>query len=109
MSIYHLPNGTQVISANEIRLPVGERVEFVLRSNDMIHSFWIPSLGGKMDMIPGRTNRLSLRATKPGTYRGQCAEFCGTSHALMALPAVAMAPSDFASMDRRAERAFDWS
>ena len=54
--------GAPVVSANEIRLPVGERVEFVLASPDVIHSFWIPALGGKMDMIPGRTNRLSLLA-----------------------------------------------
>ena len=75
--IYHMPGRAPVFSANEVRLPVGERVEFELRSADMIHSFWIPALGGKMDLIPGRTNRLSLLATKAGTYRGQCAEFCG--------------------------------
>lgn len=93
--VYHRPDGTRVISANEVRLPVGERVEFSLASSDMIHSFWIPALGGKMDLVPGRVNRLSLRATRPGTYRGQCAEFCGTSHALMAFPAIAMEPADF--------------
>lgn len=87
--------GAPILSANEIRVPVGERVEFALNSTDVIHSFWIPSLGGKMDMIPGRTNRLSMTATKPGTYRGACAEFCGTSHALMALTALAMEPGDF--------------
>ena len=84
-----------VISANEIRLPVGERVEFSLSSADMIHSFWIPALGGKMDLIPGRVNRLSLLATRTGTYRGQCAEFCGTGHALMAFPVIIMEPGDF--------------
>lgn len=100
--IYHRADGSTVVSANEIRMPVGERVEFSLLSADMIHSFWIPALGGKMDLIPGRTNRLSLLATRPGTYRGQCAEFCGTSHALMAFPAVAMEPEEFeAWLDRR--------
>jgi cytochrome c oxidase subunit 2 len=93
--VYHRPGENAVVSANEVRLPVGERVEFVLSSADMIHSFWIPALGGKMDVIPGRTNRLSLSATKTGTYRGQCAEFCGTSHALMAFPVAATEPSDF--------------
>ena len=93
--VYHRPQGAPVVSANEVRLPVGERVEFSLRSTDMIHSFWIPPLGGKMDLIPGRTNRLSLLAMREGIYRGQCAEFCGTSHALMAFPAIAMAQSDF--------------
>lgn len=93
--VYHLPDGKRVVSANEVRLPVGERVEFSLTSADMIHSFWIPALGGKMDLIPGRVNRLSLLATKAGIYRGQCAEFCGVAHALMAFPAVAMEPTDF--------------
>lgn len=82
--------GASVVSANEIRVPVGERVEFTLTSGDVIHSFWIPALGGKMDMIPGRTNRLSLMATKAGTFRGPCAEYCGTSHAFMAFAVVAM-------------------
>jgi cytochrome c oxidase subunit 2 len=93
--VYHRPDGTSIASANEVRLPVGERVEFRLTSPDMIHSFWIPALGGKTDLIPGRTNRLSLRATKVGTYRGQCAEFCGTSHALMAFPTIVMETDDF--------------
>ncbi len=93
--VYHESGGSSVVSANEVRLPVGERVEFSLSSTDMIHSFWIPALGGKMDLIPGRTNRLSLLATKAGSYRGQCAEFCGISHALMAFPAIAMERPDF--------------
>jgi cytochrome c oxidase subunit 2 len=95
--------GTPVVAANEIRLPVGERVQFVLTSPDVIHSFWIPPLGGKMDMIPGRANRLSLLATEAGTWRGTCAEFCGTSHALMAFTVVAMEPAAFrAWLARRA-------
>ena len=93
---YHpADGGAPILSANEIRLPAGERVEFLLKSTDVIHSFWIPSLGGKMDMIPGRVNRLSLLATKPGTYRGPCAEYCGTSHALMAFSVVVMEPEAF--------------
>lgn len=95
--IYYPPNGGRVVSANEIRLPVGERVELVLKSGDVIHSFWIPSLAGKMDMIPGRTNRLSVLATGTGSFRGPCAEYCGTSHALMALVAVTMEPAKFRS------------
>lgn len=93
--VYHPSDGSPVVAANEVRLPVGERVEFVLKSDDVIHSFWIPSLGGKLDMIPGRTNRLALLATKAGIYRGPCTEFCGTSHALMAFPAIAMEPAAF--------------
>lgn len=94
---YHPPDGAPVQSANEIRLPVGQRVELELATDDVIHSFWIPPLAGKMDMIPGRLNRLSLIATKPGVYRGPCAEYCGTSHALMALTAVVMEPDAFAA------------
>ncbi len=84
-----------IVSANEIRLPVGQRSDIVLDSARVIHSFWIPALGGKMDMFPGRKTRLSLHPEKPGHYRGQCAEFCGTSHALMAFEAVAMPPDEF--------------
>lgn len=84
-----------VVSANELRLPAGAAVEIVLTSPDVIHSFWIPSLAGKTDMIPGRTTRQMLRPTKPGIYRGACAEFCGSSHALMAMTAVVMEPDAF--------------
>ncbi|WP_313087348.1 cytochrome c oxidase subunit II [Pseudomonas sp.] len=80
---YQTDAGEAVELANEIRLPVGERVAFSLTSPDVIHSFWIPSLGGKVDMIPGRTNELMLEPTETGTFRGACAEYCGTSHALM--------------------------
>jgi cytochrome c oxidase subunit 2 len=73
------------ITANEIHVPAGQDVLFTLESKDVIHSFWVPELGGKMDMIPGRTNRLWLRPTKVGIYQSQCAEFCGTAHALMRL------------------------
>tara|TARA_R110002095_G_scaffold119330_2_gene103889 strand:+ start:235 stop:1245 length:1011 start_codon:yes stop_codon:yes gene_type:complete len=69
--------------ANEIRLPRGEPVDFILSSSDVVHSFWIPSLGGKVDMIPGRTTHLTLHPTKTGRYRGVCAEYCGASHAYM--------------------------
>ncbi len=84
-----------VASANEVRVPVGRTVEFRLEAGDVLHSFWIPGLAGKMDMIPGRTNRLVVRATRAGRYRGQCAEFCGLSHALMAFDVVAMEPAAF--------------
>ena len=85
-----------VISANEIRLPVGQRTTFHLSSAEVIHSFWIPALGGKMDMFPGRETILTLEPTEVGTFRGQCAEFCGASHALMAFEVVTMEPDDFA-------------
>jgi cytochrome c oxidase subunit 2 len=72
-------------TANELHIPVGRPVIVTLNSGDVIHSLWIPNLQGKKDLIPGRTATLRLRADKPGTYRGQCAEFCGLEHALMAL------------------------
>lgn len=92
---YEGPRGEDVVSANEIKIPSGATVEFELTSPDVIHSFWIPVLGGKMDMIPGRTNRLLLRPNKPGTYRGVCAEYCGTSHAFMGFPVVVQTQSEF--------------
>jgi cytochrome c oxidase subunit 2 len=80
---YQRAGGEPVVLANEIRLPVDKPVEFRLESPDVIHSFWIPALGGKIDMIPGRITRLALTPTKTGVFRGACAEYCGTSHALM--------------------------
>ncbi|XSG81155.1 MAG: c-type cytochrome [Methyloligella sp. ZOD6] len=82
-------------TANEIHLPVGEPVRLKLDSADVIHSFWVPAIAGKTDLIPGRTNTTVLQATKAGTYRGQCAEFCGLQHANMAFVAVAQSPEEF--------------
>ena len=87
--------GAAIISANEVRVPVGRPVEFILSSQNVIHSFWAPSLGGKLDMIPGRETRLVLQAERPGLYRGQCAEYCGEQHALMAFLVMAQEPEDF--------------
>jgi cytochrome c oxidase subunit II len=84
-------------TANEIRIPVGQPVELVLRSADVLHSFWVPSLAGKVDMIPGRDNRLLISAATEGLYRGQCAEFCGGAHALMALHVLAQSADQFES------------
>ena len=92
---YLPPGAAPVLSANEVRIPVGRTVEFELLGGDVIHSFWIPGLAGKMDMIPGRVNRLPVRATRAGRFRGQCTEFCGLSHALMAFDVIAMEPAAF--------------
>ena len=90
------PPGRQPFEvANEVRLPVGEPVEFQLHSNNVIHSFWIPSLGGKMDMIPGRVTRLSLNPTRTGVFRGACAEYCGMGHAHMAFDAMVLNRDEF--------------
>jgi cytochrome c oxidase subunit II len=82
-------------TANEIHIPVGQPVRFELASVDVIHSFWVPQLSGKMDVIPGQTNVTWLEADKPGVYRGQCAVFCGAEHARMALEVIADTPVDF--------------
>jgi cytochrome c oxidase subunit 2 len=92
---YQPPGSPPVVTANEIRVPVGRVVQFDLTAGDVIHSFWIPGLAGKMDMIPGRTNTLVVRATKAGKFRGVCTEFCGLSHALMAFDVMAMEPAAF--------------
>lgn len=82
-------------TANEIRIPAGVPVELTLTSADVIHSFWVPGLAGKIDMIPGRANRLVIVASSDGVFRGQCAEFCGGPHALMALHVVAQQAGEF--------------
>jgi cytochrome c oxidase subunit 2 len=78
-----------VLLANELHIPLGRSVEILLGSSDVIHSFWVPALAGKVDMIPGRTTRIVIRADEAGTWRGQCAEYCGAQHALMAFYVVA--------------------
>jgi cytochrome c oxidase subunit 2 len=82
-------------TANELRIPVGRRVVVRLRSKDVIHSFWVPGLQGKMDLIPGRANAIVLTAAQPGVWRGQCAEFCGVQHAKMAFTVVAEPPERY--------------
>ncbi|MGF6183794.1 cytochrome c oxidase subunit 2 [Massilia sp. UYP32] len=85
----------EIISANEIHIPVGESVYLGLTASDVIHSLWVPSLAGKRDMIPGRVTGLTLRADKPGVYRGQCAEYCGEQHARMAFHVIALPRPEF--------------
>jgi cytochrome c oxidase subunit 2 len=89
-----LPSRT-FTTANEIHIPVGRKVRLRLSSPDVIHSFWVPSLHGKIDLIPGRENELVLQADGPGIYRGQCAEFCGLQHAHMGFLVIAEAPEAF--------------
>jgi cytochrome c oxidase subunit 2 len=82
-------------TANEIHIPTGEPVQFKVHTADVIHSFWVPPLGDKLDLIPNQTNTTWLQASAPGTYRGQCAEFCGQQHAHMALLVMADPPDQF--------------
>jgi cytochrome c oxidase subunit 2 len=95
-----------IVLANEVRIPVGHAVEIELETRDVIHSLWVPALGGKTDLIPGRVNRLSWQADRPGVFRGQCAEYCGGPHGLMGLVVVAEDPADYrAWLERQAAAA----
>jgi cytochrome c oxidase subunit 2 len=82
-------------TANEIHIPAGQPVRLKLVGGDVIHSFWVPQLAGKMDAIPGQTNETWIEARAPGNYRGQCTEYCGLQHAHMGLVVIAQSPSDF--------------
>lgn len=87
--------GTDAVTANEIHIPTGRDVRFVLSTADVIHSFWAPNLGGKRDMIPGEVTELVYRADEPGVYEGACAEFCGIQHTWMRLLVIAEPPEQF--------------
>ncbi len=84
-----------VVTANEMHIPTGVPVALRLTSDNVVHSFWVPALGGKIDLLPGHTSSLWLQADEPGTFRGQCAEFCGIQHARMAFHVVAHPPEEF--------------
>ncbi len=86
-----------IVTANEIHIPVGVPVRFQLETPDVIHSFWVPELHGKMDVIPNHTNYITLQADQAGVYRGECAEYCGDQHALMGFLVVAQSRADFES------------
>jgi cytochrome c oxidase subunit 2 len=91
-------NGKTIFeTANEIHIPAGQPVDFVLISDNVIHSFWVPNLAGKIDMIPGHINRLRVRADAPGMFRGQCAEYCGAQHARMAFFVIAHTAEEYAA------------
>jgi cytochrome c oxidase subunit II len=87
--------GRNITTANEIHIPAGQPVYVTITSKDVIHSFWVPRLAGKQDLEPGRTNHLKIQADHPGTYEGQCAEFCGESHANMRFKVIADSQPDF--------------
>jgi cytochrome c oxidase subunit 2 len=93
----HPDASRRFLTANEIHVPVGRPVVLNLRAADVIHSFWIPSLHGKRDMIPGEVNTITIRADKPGVYRGQCGEYCGLQHAHMVLFVIVETQTQFDS------------
>jgi cytochrome c oxidase subunit 2 len=82
-------------TSNEFSIPTGRPVKLVLKAADVIHSFWVPKLAGKTDLIPGQINRMWIEADEPGMYWGQCAEFCGDSHAYMLFRTIALEPAEF--------------
>ncbi len=88
------------VTANEIHIPTGKRLLLELRSADVIHDWWVPQLGRKMDAIPGQPNHLWIEARQPGTYPGTCSEFCGTQHAWMRIQVIAQSPKDFAAWEK---------
>ncbi|BBK44664.1 cytochrome c oxidase subunit II [Allostella vacuolata] len=93
--IYPDVEGRPLHTAGELHIPAGRAVEVRVVAHDVIHSFWVPRLGGKMDAIPGHPNRIRLQADAPGTYRGQCAEFCGVQHTFMGFLVIAHAEDRF--------------
>ena len=95
------PGRQAAVTANEIHIPVGTRVNVVATTDDVIHSFWVPQLNRKIDMIPGHVNRVLIEADRPGRYRGQCAEFCGFQHAHMSMYVFADPPGRFRSWLQR--------
>lgn len=103
--LYESDNPDEVVAtANELYIPAGEPITLKLAASDVIHSFWVPSLMGKQDLIPGQDNELRFTASRPGIYRGQCAEFCGWQHAHMGIMAVVLPKDQFESW-RKAQTA----
>jgi cytochrome c oxidase subunit 2 len=93
---YRDPVASRIVrTANELHIPAGRTTHVKLISNDVIHSFWVPNLAGKQDLIPGRESDISLRPRRAGVFRAQCAEFCGLEHALMALDVTVQSPGDY--------------
>lgn len=100
--LYHGDGAAKAFeTANELHIPVGRDVRLQLEAPDVIHSFWVPSLAGKQDLVPGRHNSLTIRAERPGVYRGQCAEFCGMQHSHMAIYVIAEAEADYRRWEAR--------
>jgi cytochrome c oxidase subunit 2 len=94
--VYQNDDPSQIfVTANEIHIPVGKPVRFTLNGEDVIHTFWVPSLGGKIQLIPGQTNVTWLQADRPGLYRGQCSQYCGQQHAHMIVSVSADPPEAF--------------
>ncbi len=99
---FKLNDGSYLQAANELHIPVNAKVRLALSAKDVIHAFYVPNLGGQKDAVPGRSTDLWLQADKPGTYKGQCVEFCGTGHADMLITLIVQTPDDFAAWAKSA-------
>ncbi len=97
-------DGTMIERADILDIPVGAPVDLRLTSSDVIHSFWVPRLAGKLDAVPGKVNTLRIEASKPGIYEGTCAEYCGIGHSRMRLRVIAHDPAAWASFQAGAAR-----
>jgi cytochrome c oxidase subunit 2 len=101
---FRYPEAAGVETQNVLHIPAGHDIEFVVTSADVIHAFWVPRLGGKIDAIPGHVNRIRLHADRPGRFGGVCAEFCGTGHPAMRFSVVAHPPENyFQALSREAQ------
>jgi len=94
---FKLSDGTYLKAAEELHIPAGQKVKIELSSVDVIHAFYVPKLGGQKDAVPGRATEMWIQADRPGTYAGQCIEFCGTGHADMLITVIAQNPADYAA------------
>lgn len=104
---FKLKDGTYLTVGEELHIPVATKVHLKLSSKDVIHSFWVPNIGGKKDAVPGRATDLWIQADKPGTYKGACYEFCGTGHADMLITLVVHTPDEYATWATSAVAAAD--
>ncbi|OLC19140.1 MAG: cytochrome c oxidase subunit II [Chloroflexi bacterium 13_1_40CM_68_21] len=100
--MFKLQDGSTLVAGEQLDIPVGAKVKIELTSKDVIHSFWVPNLGGKKDAVPGHTTSLWLQADGPGTYKGQCFEFCGDGHADMLITIVAHPQTEYATWAKAA-------
>jgi cytochrome c oxidase subunit II len=100
--MFRLPDGSSLQTGEQLDIPVGQKIKLELSAKDVIHSFWVPNLGGKKDAVPGHNTSLWIQADRPGTYRGQCFEFCGDGHADMLLTVVAHPQSEYAAWAKTA-------
>ncbi len=94
---FKLKDGTYLTAAEELHIPAGQKIKIELSATDVIHSFFVPKLGAHKDAVPGRSTSVWMQADRPGTFTGQCSEFCGTGHADMLITVIAQNPADYAA------------